>query len=186
MAAAAGQVNKTLVATLQRLGCNALGLSGVDGRLLQARRKNALRVVENGRQRVVRDDYSGQLEIANGGLLRLLLEAGYTPVVAPLALGSEGEPLNVDGDRVAALLARTVCAETLVILSNGRVAGGFPGREQPPAPRSVRKAGRSRGNGPGTDEEEGTGRARGAGRRRPVGDPGRLAPAAPDRVRAER
>lgn len=118
VAAAAGQVNKTLVAMLQRLGCNALGLSGVDGRLLQARRKNALRVVENGRQRVVRDDYSGQLEIANGGLLRLLLDAGYTPVVAPLALGSEGEPLNVDGDRVAALLARTVGAQMLLILSN--------------------------------------------------------------------
>jgi acetylglutamate/LysW-gamma-L-alpha-aminoadipate kinase len=118
VAAAAGQVNKGLVAALQRLGCNALGLSGVDGHLLQARRKDALRVVENGRQRVVRDDYSGQLEIANGSLLRLLLDAGYTPVVAPLALGSQGEPLNVDGDRVAALLARTVGAQTLLILSN--------------------------------------------------------------------
>jgi [amino group carrier protein]-L-2-aminoadipate 6-kinase len=118
VAAAAGQVNKTLVAALQRLGCNALGLSGVDGRLLQARRKDALRVVENGRQRIVRDDYSGQLDAANAGLLHLLLEAGYTPVVAPLALGSAGERLNVDGDRAAALLARSMGAAALVILSN--------------------------------------------------------------------
>jgi acetylglutamate/LysW-gamma-L-alpha-aminoadipate kinase len=118
VAAAAGQVNKRLVADLQRLGCNAVGLSGVDGRLLVARRKTAVRAVENGRQRIVRDDFTGQLETANGGLLRLLIGEGYTPVVAPLALGTEGERLNVDGDRAAALLAATLGAATLIILSN--------------------------------------------------------------------
>ena len=105
VAAAAGQVNKALVAGLQKLGCNAVGLSGVDGRLLVARRKDAVRAVENGRQRIIRDDFTGQLESANGDLLRLLLAAGYTPVIAPLALGHEGERLNVDGDRAAALVA---------------------------------------------------------------------------------
>jgi [amino group carrier protein]-L-2-aminoadipate 6-kinase len=120
VAAAAGQVNKSLVAGLQKLGCNAIGLSGVDGRLLQARRKSAIRAVENGRQRVVRDDYTGQLEMANAGLLRMLLTAGYTPVIAPLALGAEGECLNVDGDRAAALVAAAVGASRLVILSNVR------------------------------------------------------------------
>jgi acetylglutamate/LysW-gamma-L-alpha-aminoadipate kinase len=118
VAAAAGQVNKRLVVDLQRLGCNAVGLSGVDGRLLVARRKTAVRAVENGRQRIVRDDFTGQLETANGGLLRLLIGEGYTPVVAPLALGTEGERLNVDGDRAAALLAATLGAATLIILSN--------------------------------------------------------------------
>ena len=101
VAAAAGQVNKRLVAHLQGLGCNAIGLSGVDGRLLVARRKAAVRTVENGRQRVVRNDYTGQLEAANGQLLRLLLEAGYTPVIAPLALGGEGERLNRGGENAA-------------------------------------------------------------------------------------
>ncbi len=118
VAAAAGQVNKRLVADLQRQGCDAVGLSGVDGRLLVARRKTAVRAVENGRQRIVRDDFTGQLETANGGLLRLLIGEGYTPVVAPLALGTEGERLNVDGDRAAALLAATLGAATLIILSN--------------------------------------------------------------------
>ena len=121
VAAAAGQVNKQLVATLQSLGCNAVGLSGVDGRLLLAQRKSAVRAVENGRQRIVRDDYTGKLESANAGLLRLLLNAGYTPVVAPLALGAEAECLNVDGDRAAAIIAASLQAPTLVILSN--VAG---------------------------------------------------------------
>ena len=81
-------------------------------------RKTAVRAVENGRQRIVRDDFTGQLETANGGLLRLLMGEGYTPVVAPLALGTEGERLNVDGDRAAALLAATLGAATLIILSN--------------------------------------------------------------------
>ncbi len=118
VAAAAGQVNKALVAGLQRLGCNAVGLSGVDGRLLVARRKDAVRAVENGRQRIIRDDYTGQLEAANGELLRLLLASGYTPVIAPLALGHAGERLNVDGDRAAALIAAALGAEALVLLSN--------------------------------------------------------------------
>lgn len=118
VAAAAGQVNKRLVATLQGLGCNAVGLSGVDGRLLLAERKEAVRAVENGRQRIVRDDFTGKLETANAGLLRLLLAAGYTPVVAPLALGRHAERLNVDGDRAAALIAGSLNANRLIILSN--------------------------------------------------------------------
>lgn len=118
VAAAAGQVNKALVAGLQALGCNAVGLSGVDGRLLLARRKDAVRAVENGRQRIIRDDFTGQLESANGELLRLLLAAGYTPVIAPLALGQAGERLNVDGDRAAALVARALGASALILLSN--------------------------------------------------------------------
>jgi acetylglutamate/LysW-gamma-L-alpha-aminoadipate kinase len=132
VAAAAGQVNKHLVSALQRMGCNAVGLSGADGRLMVARRKAAVRTIENGRQRVVRDDYSGQLDSANAGLLRLLLGECYVPVIAPLALGTEGELLNVDGDRAAALLACALGASTLVILSN--VAGLL---SRPPDPGSL-------------------------------------------------
>jgi len=116
--AAAGGVNKSHVAELQRMGCNALGLSGVDGRLLIARRKDAVRAVEGGRQRIIRDDYTGQIEAANGGLLSQLLHTGFTPVIAPLALGLTGERLNVDGDRAAAMIAGAVNADALIILSN--------------------------------------------------------------------
>ena len=179
VAAAAGQVNKRLVADLQRLGCNAVGLSGVDGRLLVAQRKTAVRAVENGRQRIVRDDFTGQLETANGGLLQLLMGQGYTPVVAPLALGHEGERLNVDGDRAAALLAATLGAATLIILSNvpGLLAA-FPDEVQPGAPCRACADGRGRGDGTGPHEEESAGRARSAGGRRAPGDPRRFAAAA--------
>ena len=90
VAAAAGQVNKGLVANLQKLGCNAVGLSGVDGRLLVARRKDAVRAVENGRQRIIRDDYTGQLESANGDLLRLLLDVRLHPRHRAAGVGPGG------------------------------------------------------------------------------------------------
>jgi acetylglutamate/LysW-gamma-L-alpha-aminoadipate kinase len=114
----AGRVNKLLVECLQKQGVNAIGLSGLDGRLLLAQRKASLRVVEDGKTVVLRGDYSGKIEQVNTSLLLALLESGYVPVVAPLALSYEGDALNVDGDRAAAAIAGAVRADALVILSN--------------------------------------------------------------------
>jgi acetylglutamate/LysW-gamma-L-alpha-aminoadipate kinase len=117
--AVAGQINTELVAQLQGRGINALGLAGVDGRLLLARRKAATRALtSDGRVQIVRDDYTGQIEQVNARLLEMLLDAGYLPVVAPLALSYEGERLNVDGDRAAAALAGALGARDLVIATN--------------------------------------------------------------------
>ncbi|HVB75187.1 MAG TPA: [LysW]-aminoadipate kinase [Ktedonobacteraceae bacterium] len=117
--AVAGQINTELVATLQQQGVNALGLAGVDGRLLQARRKSVVREqTPDGRVRILRDDYTGQIEQVNAGLLVQLLDAGYTPVIAPLAISHEGERLNVDGDRAAAAVAAALHAPALVIMTN--------------------------------------------------------------------
>ncbi|MFL5625362.1 MAG: [LysW]-aminoadipate kinase [Ktedonobacteraceae bacterium] len=117
--AVAGQINTELVACLQQQGVNALGLTGVDGRLLLARRKSVVRSVNpEGRIHVLRDDYTGRVEQVNAALLLQLLDAGYTPVIAPLALSWEGERLNVDGDRAAAAVAVALKADTLVIMTN--------------------------------------------------------------------
>jgi acetylglutamate/LysW-gamma-L-alpha-aminoadipate kinase len=115
---AAGKINKLLVERLQQLGINAIGLSGLDGRLLEGTRKSTLRIVEDGKRKVLRGEYSGIIEKVNVGLLQTLLEAGYVPVIAPLAISYAGEALNVDGDRVAAAIASPLKAETVVILSN--------------------------------------------------------------------
>lgn len=120
-AAVNGRVNTLLVEQLQALGINALGLCGLDGRLMVARRKDAIRIIENGRQKILRDDYTGTIETVNVGLLRLLLKEGYVPVVAPLALSPQGEALNVDADRAAAMIATALQAATLVLLT------GVPG-----------------------------------------------------------
>lgn len=110
-------VNRRIVGSLQAAGTNALGLSGLDGSLLRGRRKGALRTVENGRVRVVRDDWSGRIDSVNGELCGTLLAAGLTPVIAPLAMTTEGEPLNVDGDRAAAAVAGAIGASELVFLT---------------------------------------------------------------------
>jgi acetylglutamate/LysW-gamma-L-alpha-aminoadipate kinase len=118
MMAYAGKVNKLIVERLQRLGINAVGLSGIDGRLLEGKRKAVIRIIEDGKQKVLRDDWTGTVERVNAGLLTALLDAGYLPVVAPLASSYDGEALNVDGDRAAAALAVGLSADTLLLLSN--------------------------------------------------------------------
>jgi acetylglutamate/LysW-gamma-L-alpha-aminoadipate kinase len=116
--AAAGLVNKTLVERLQMLGVNALGLTGLDGRVLAGQRKAAIRIVEDGKQKILRDDWTGTVEQVNSGLLDTLLEAGYLPVIAPIAASATGEALNVDGDRAAGALAGGLGASTLLLLTN--------------------------------------------------------------------
>lgn len=112
-----GKVNTQLVSQLQAKGVNAFGLSGLDGRLIRAVRKEAIQSVENGKRRMIRDDYSGKIESVNTTLIRLLLAAGTVPVIAPVAVGQTGEPLNVDADRVAAEVAAAIGADTLILLT---------------------------------------------------------------------
>jgi [amino group carrier protein]-L-2-aminoadipate 6-kinase len=114
----AGKINKSIVERLQRLGVNAIGLSGLDGRLLVGKRKAAIRIVEDGKQKVLRDDWTGTVEQVNTGLLTTLLDGGYLPVIAPLAGSHDGEAINVDGDRAAAAVAAAMGAEALLLLSN--------------------------------------------------------------------
>lgn len=113
-----GRVNNDLVRRLQGLGVNAVGLSGVDGRLWIAERKEAVRVVDGGRTFLLRDDFTGRVVSANTDLLRLLLDHGYRPVLTLPAITTQGEAVNVDGDRAAALVAAALGATELIILSN--------------------------------------------------------------------
>jgi acetylglutamate/LysW-gamma-L-alpha-aminoadipate kinase len=113
-----GKINTLLVESLQKAGVNAFGLSGVDGKFMIAKRKDAIRIVENGRQRILRDDFTGKIETVNAAILNSLVSLGLVPVVSPLAISPEGEALNVDADRAAAYVAGAVRAEQLVILTN--------------------------------------------------------------------
>jgi [amino group carrier protein]-L-2-aminoadipate 6-kinase len=113
-----GQMNKGLVEKLQRRGVNALGLSGLDGRIWEGPRKDAIKVIQNGRRMVIRDDYTGKVERVNVPLLQALLDAGVLPVLTPPAASYDGEAINVDGDRAAAATAAAFQAEALIILSN--------------------------------------------------------------------
>jgi acetylglutamate/LysW-gamma-L-alpha-aminoadipate kinase len=117
MMAVNGKVNTLLVEQLQALGVNALGLSGLDGRSMVATRKSTVQSVENGKRIIIRDDFTGKVEKINAGLITTLLDGGYVPVIAPLALSEAGEALNVDADRAAAMVAIALHAGTLVLLT---------------------------------------------------------------------
>jgi acetylglutamate/LysW-gamma-L-alpha-aminoadipate kinase len=112
-----GKVNSLLVEQLQVLGVNAFGLSGLDGRVLLATRKETIQSIENGKRKIIRDDYTGKIEQVNAALLLSLLEMGYLPVIAPVACSQNGEALNVDADRAAAMVAAALGAETLLLLT---------------------------------------------------------------------
>ena len=112
-----GKVNSLLTEQLHGLGINALGLSGMDGRLMVAMRKESIQSVENGKRKIIRDDYTGKIEMVNSELLMALLNMGYFPVIAPVAVSQKGEALNVDADRAAAMVASALKAETLILLT---------------------------------------------------------------------
>ena len=112
-----GKVNSLLTEQLQMLGVNSFGLSGVDGRLMQAKRKESIQSVENGKRFVIRDDFTGKIVSINKAMLEMLLKSGYVPVIAPVAVSEKGEALNVDGDRAAAKIAASIKADTLILLT---------------------------------------------------------------------
>jgi [amino group carrier protein]-L-2-aminoadipate 6-kinase len=114
--AAAANVNGQTVAALHSLGVNAVGLAGPA--VIRAERKTAIRAVRNGRQVIIRDDYSGSITGVDHALVQSMLDMGRVPVIAPIALGAAFERLNIDGDLAAANLARALNADTLIILSN--------------------------------------------------------------------
>lgn len=112
-----GKVNSLLTEQLQMLGVNAFGLCGLDGKLMQAVRKESVQSIENGKRKIIRDDYTGKIEQVNGNLLSALLDMGYLPVIAPVAVSEKGEALNVDADRAAAMVASALKAENLLLLT---------------------------------------------------------------------
>ena len=125
--ALAGAVKPGIVAELSRLGVPAVGLTGLDGGMLRARRKAAVRSVVDGRTTLVRDNHSGRVTEVRTELVGTLLAAGFVPVVSPPAMDEQGQPVNVDADRVAAALAAALGADQLVMLT------GAPGVLADPA-----------------------------------------------------
>lgn len=115
----AGKINKQIVTALQSQGIPAVGLSGLDGALLKAERKKRLIIVdERGRKKVIDGGYTGKINEVKVDLLNLLLKEGYMPVVTPIAMSEEFEPLNVDGDRTAAVIAGALKADRLILLTD--------------------------------------------------------------------
>ncbi|HEX8909668.1 MAG TPA: bifunctional glutamate N-acetyltransferase/amino-acid acetyltransferase ArgJ [Anaeromyxobacteraceae bacterium] len=105
-----GKVNQELVALLNARDAGAVGLSGKDGRLLEARRL----VHESGRDL----GQVGEVTAVNTDFLRLLLDKDYVPVISPIGLGPGGESLSINADDVAAHVASALGAKKLIYLTD--------------------------------------------------------------------
>ncbi len=143
----AGKINTMIVGTLQSFGINAIGLSGFDGGLLRAERKKRLVIVEGGKKRAIEGGYTGKITSVESGLLDTLMGRGFTPVISPLAMGTEYEPLNVDGDRTTGAVAKAVKADLMVFLTD--VAGVLIGGKVVPKISAVDAGEAIEGIGPG-------------------------------------
>ncbi|MFT8812593.1 acetylglutamate kinase [Oenococcus sp.] len=103
-----GEVNKSLVAGLIKSGAKAVGFSGVDGSLIQAKQRSA------------KLGYVGDVMKINPELLTLALEQGYMPVIASIGVGSDGQLYNINADTAAAEIAAALEAQSFVLMTNVR------------------------------------------------------------------
>jgi acetylglutamate kinase len=103
----AGKVNTDVVGTLLGCGVKAVGLSGVDGGLVMARRREPPDL-----------GFVGEVVRVNGAVVRALMDQRFVPVIASIAIGDDGQAYNVNADVVAAELAVGLSAEKLVYMND--------------------------------------------------------------------
>ncbi len=114
-----GKINTDLVARLNTLGGSAVGLNGKDAKLVTAK-KHLADVYENGEVNLVDIGYVGNVDKINTGLIDVLLDNGYIPVIAPTGVGEQGETYNINADSVAGEIAGALKAEKLLVLTDVR------------------------------------------------------------------
>ncbi len=113
----AGKVNKTLVNLLEMYGGKAMGISGMDGRLIEAKMKNELL------------GYVGEITKVHIRPVNDLLEKGYIPVISTLGCDKQGNTYNINGDTAAAFIAGALGAERLIMMTD--IAGVLKDKDDP-------------------------------------------------------
>ena len=113
----AGKVNKTLVNLLESRGGQAMGISGIDGRLIEAEMKNE------------KLGYVGKITGVNIKPVTDLLEKGYIPVISTVGCDREGNTYNINGDTAAARIAGALGAERLIMMTD--IAGILRDKDDP-------------------------------------------------------
>ena len=113
----AGKVNKSLVNLLEMKGGNAMGISGMDGRLIEAKMRNE------------KLGYVGSITNINIAPITDLLEKGYIPVVSTLGCDKDGNIYNINGDTAAACIAGAMNAERLIMMTD--IAGLLRDKDDP-------------------------------------------------------
>ncbi len=115
----AGKVNKEIVSLLNRHGGRAVGLSGKDGHLIEARKMHLYRYQGDDQPPEIIDiGLVGEVKRINTEILRVLEESRFIPVVAPVGVGSKGETYNINADLVAGQLAGALKATKLILMTD--------------------------------------------------------------------
>ena len=113
----AGKVNKTLVNLLEMHGGKAIGLSGMDGRLIEATPKDP------------RLGYVGTVTKIHEKPITDLLNNGYIPVISTIGCDRQGNAYNINGDTAAAHIAGALCAERMILMTD--IAGILRDKDDP-------------------------------------------------------
>ncbi len=115
MMAYAGLKNKRIVELCQQNGINAVGLSGLDGKVIQGKRNSGIKVREGGKTLLLRD-FSGKPKSINKQLIELLLNNGYTPVLSVPLIDENNFAINSENDDIVVLLQTELRAEKIISL----------------------------------------------------------------------
>lgn len=117
-----GLVNKGIVSGLFKQGIRAFGFTGVDGAMLRATRKDKIVAIDpvTSKRYVVRNDFSGKIDPdkVDDTAIRVILDAGFVPVIGALAIDDAGSILNTDGDRAAASVCKALNGDVLVSVTD--------------------------------------------------------------------
>jgi acetylglutamate kinase len=116
----AGQINMDILSALRRAGAETVGLSGLDGNIIHARRREIQNVLnqETGQVEIVDFGHVGDIVDINIRLIQLLLDHSYIPVISSLGADEQGNIYNINADTIAAEIAVHLKAEKLVLLTD--------------------------------------------------------------------
>ena len=114
-----GMVNKEIVSLINRNGGSAVGISGKDGRLIQAEKMKYMKAKGDDQPPEIIDmGMVGQISVVDTTILTSLTESGFIPVIAPVGAGREGETYNINADMVAGHIAASVKARKLILVTD--------------------------------------------------------------------
>jgi acetylglutamate kinase len=114
-----GSVNKEIVASINRNGGKAIGVTGKDGQLIRARKLTVNRVgPELEAPEIIDIGHVGEVEQIDTSVLDVILNSHFIPVIAPIGVGQDGTTYNINADLVAGKLSEVMQAEKLMLLTN--------------------------------------------------------------------
>jgi acetylglutamate kinase len=113
-----GLVNKEIVSLINSHGGKAVGLSGKDGGLIQAKKKLIRKSAATGSEEIIDIGLVGEVVNVNPHLLNTLVHEGFIPVISPIGVGPEGQSLNINADYVAAAIASALQSEKFILLTD--------------------------------------------------------------------